>query len=438
MASGRHSAKARAKALKEQERKSVRDLASGKLGGSDFEYEYLVDKPSKRVGNKSQGRAGGIRYYQDEDEPSARTRAFRERSNWDYSSQPSVASRRKIRLRKLRSLSIGLVALIIVVFLAGLVVHDQIDPATNRRDAIIVVVPPGATGSSVANILSSKGVIKHPLFLRLYMRVYPVSKIEPGPFKFYKNEHFSAIEATINKGPNQTLLDYRLTVPEGLTLGEIAQLVGKLPGHTAQGFIRAVSSGQVTSTFKPANGNMEGLLFPDTYFISRNETDLEIAQQMSDRLIQIASQLNLTTQASQLGLSPLQVITVASIIQREAITASDMGKVAQVIYNRLKENMKLQIDSTVIYGLASMGQTVTSEITISQEQTPSPYNTYLHFGLPPGPIAAPGAQALQAALHPTPGPWLYYVTIDKQGDEAFSTTLAQQNANIALAKRNGA
>ena len=441
MASGRHSAKARAKERKDQERSGVRRLATGKgVGGTNDEFEYVREKPKKSRSKLTAPKAPNIEFSNPKHVGQRLTppQGYSSVGNWDYSGQPAIMSKRRTRAKRSKVILIVLAVIVLVGSGVGFWAHGQIDPSNQGRKPLVVVVPTGATGASVADILAKKGIISSSVIFRLYMRVYPVTSIQPGPFAFFKHEKYSEIESTLKKGPDQTLLDYRLTVPEGFTSGQIAQLVGKLPGHTAGGFESALASGKLKSNYIPANGNLEGLLFPDTYFISRDESDLEIAQQMLDRFNQIASQVNLNSLANGLGLSPYQVITVASIVQREAITPSDMAKVAEVIYNRLKAKMNLQIDSTVIYALATMGQTVTSEITISQEKTPSPYNTYLHPGLPPSPISAPGEMALQASLHPTQGPWLYYVTIDKQGDEAFSSTLAQQNANIALAKRNGA
>ena len=448
LATKRHSAKSKAKAARVRERAEVRALASGKSKASYRGDNDLTDPgvgygSAVRTGRGSRAGAGPT----GASDASARDRAAGVRTAggpagssgavWEYS-RPVKKAKRRSRKRTWLAILAAFVAFVLIVGIGGWVwINGQISPAGPAGRPEVISVPQGATGASVADLLSSKRIITHPLVLRLYMKVHPIKVIDPGPYQFHANESFAAIEKTLESGPNQLLLDFKLTTPEGLTVGQIAQKVGALSGHNSAKFLQVVNSGQVLSNYKPASGNMEGLLFPDTYFISPNETELEIAQQMADRFDQIASTINLNTGAAQLGMTPYQVIVVASIIQREALVPSDMGKVAEVIYNRLKEKMKLQIDSTLIYALATMGQTVTSEITNAQGTTNSPYNTYLVAGLPPGPISAPGKAALQAALNPTPGPWLYYVTVDKQGDEAFSTSLAGQNANIAIAHKNG-
>lgn len=419
---GRHSAKARERARKEQQRQE----------------RYLA--------RRERGRAGGFRAA---DEGSTFLGGSNGEVLGDFSrlgARPRVRPPRSDALRRHRGLFVAMAAVVVVAAISGggyLWADSQANPAGGPGKRVVLEVPTGASASQVASLLSRDGVLHSPLLFRIYMRLHPVGPIGAGPYLFHKNESYSAVERTLKAGPNPTLDDVRLTIPEGLTVSQIAQRVGSLPGHSAASFLSTLASGDVHSSFFPAGqppSNLsawEGILFPDTYLISPNESDAEIAQQMATAFEKTAVSLNLISAAANVGLTPYKVIIVASILQREAKTPSDMAKVAQVIYNRLKEGMKLQLDSTVQYALSLQGETVTSELTDAQTSIDSPYNTYRVAGLPPGPISAPGEAALRAALQPTPGPWLYYVTIDRQGDLAFATSLAQQNQNIAAAARNG-
>ncbi len=421
MAPGRHSAKGKAKAARVAHRTAERDTVRAMLSGtqeSAFAEGEFTDPNGTRRTAAQPGDFSHLRRRPKVSDPRSRSRRGRR-----------------------RRLLVWLATVLVVVIVAGFVgfrwVEAQVHPSGPPGKAVTINVPAGASASKVADMLSANGVIDHPLVFRLYLRIHPVKTIVSGPYRFHLHESFASIETTFGAGPDPALDYAHLTIPEGFTEKQIAAAVGNLKGHTSAGFLAALSGGLVRSPYHVSGGGWEGLLFPDTYFISPNESDVRIAQQMSDQLVKVASSIGLDAGAAEVGLTPIQAITVASIVQREAKSSSDMAKVAEVVYNRLKEGMKLQLDSTVIYALSLQGQSVTSELTDAQTSTPSPYNTYLHTGLPPGPIAAPGEAALEATLHPTQGPWLYYVTIDKQGDEAFSTSLSGQNANIALARQNG-
>jgi UPF0755 protein len=227
---------------------------------------------------------------------------------------------------------------------------------------------------------------------------------------------------------------YSVIVPPGFTMAQIAARVGTVPGHSSRHFLAVAGSGEVRSPYEPAGvSKLEGLLFPATYSVTSGESDQQILQAMVGRFDQVAQQIGLSRARATVHVSPYQAVTVASMIEKEALLPGDRGKVATVVYNRLAKGMRLQIDATVIYAL---GRPVTS-LSLKDLQVDSPYNTYRVTGLPPTPIASPGLASLEAALHPTPGPWLYYVLVSRNGAEAFSVTYAQQLRNEALAKRRG-
>ena len=221
----------------------------------------------------------------------------------------------------------------------------------------------------------------------------------------------------------------------GNTLSEVATEVSAIPGHTAASFEKAASSGVVHSIFSPpGSDDLEGMLGIGQYLILPGETDLTIVQDMVTRFDRYAQAAGLSTaSAAAVGMTPYQVITVASITEKEGYYTFNMPKVARVIYNRLAQDIALQMDSTVLYAIGQDGGPVTSK----DLQIQSPYNTYLIKGLTPTPICMPSVTALKSALDPPAGAWLYFTLVQKSGAMAFSDTFAEQLANENLAKSRG-
>ncbi len=327
-------------------------------------------------------------------------------------------------------------ALLAVVLLVALLigagafwVDRQVNPAGGPRASLTLNLPGGSI-SSASSRLASVGVVRTGWLFNLYSRVKGAGSYQAGAYSLRRNDSYPSVIATLRAGPPVE----RLTVPEGFTLAQIAARVGRLPGHSASGFLAVANSGQVRSPYQPAGStNLEGLLFPATYSVGLSDSDASILRQMVDRFDQVATTVGLDKATASTGVSPYQAVIVASMVERESKLAADRGKVARVIYNRLAKGMKLQIDSTVIYGLGGD----VSDLTTKDLATPTPYNTYLIAGLPPTPIANPGIPSLQAALGPTPGPWLYYVVVSPDGGMAFSSTFAEQQRNEALARARG-
>ena len=329
------------------------------------------------------------------------------------------------------------VFLILVVAFIGLAwwVNQQVYP-DHPGAPVEVTIPTGASTADIAQLLKDHGVIGNTEVFTLYLRFEGEGPFKAGTFHLFKHERYSSVVATLSRPP-AVVVD-RLTVPEGLTLAGIADRVGQLPGRSAAKFLQLAKSGQIRSDYEPADADpaagLEGLLFPDTYDFRRGDDESVILQRMVDRFDEIGASINLNQLAAARGVTPYQVVVVASIVEREAKVPEDRGMVAQVIYNRLKQGMFLQFDSTVVYAL---GNSVTGVVSNKDTQVDSPYNTYKNKGLPPTPIAAPGKASLMAALNPTPGPWLYFVVVDPSGKAAFATTFADQTKNIQLAHSRG-
>jgi len=331
--------------------------------------------------------------------------------------------------------AILVVAAVGLALVAGLVAwaEHQMNPAGAPGPPVDVDIPMGTSTHGIANLLASRGVISNSTLFLVYLKLKGGGPFQAGVYSLHRPETYSAVVHDLSASQG-----YRLTVPEGFTAAQIADRVGHIRGHDAGNFL-AVATGKVAcpglrSPYEPAGGDLEGLLFPDTYRINPDESDCEIARTMVDHFDVVARTIGLDRAPATVGLTPYQAVIVASMVEREAKLASDRSLVAEVIYNRLKRGMRLQVDATVLYavGASRPGGPTAAELGVD-----SPYNTYRVAGLPPTPIASPGKAALEAALAPAQGDFLYYVVVQADGKEAFSPTLAGQDANIRLAQQRG-
>jgi len=309
-------------------------------------------------------------------------------------------------------------------------VQSEAEPSGPPGPQVLITVPAGSGVNATGSLLAAKGVIGSSFAFRLWSQFNSVPGVQAGAYMFAQNSSFDAVRKVLAAGPNV----FPLVVPPGFTVSELAQRVGQLPGHFAGTFGRLATSGSVRSPWQPPGvTSLEGLLGTGTYTVVPGETDRQLLTKMVDRFDSSAAQVGLAAQSAQLGYTPYQVVTIASIVEKEGVLVHNMGPVARVVYNRLHAGTALQMDSTVLYALGRDGGPVTQ----ADLATPSPYNTYLNKGLPPTPTCFPSEQALQAALHPPVGSWLYFVVVQQDGTEAFSDTYAGQLANEALAKQRG-
>ncbi|MFE1147770.1 endolytic transglycosylase MltG [Streptomyces albidoflavus] len=215
-----------------------------------------------------------------------------------------------------------------------------------------------------------------------------------------------------------------LTVPEGRRATQVYALADQALGLT-EGTTRQAAKDTRLALPAAADGNPEGYLFPATYPLDESTTPATLLAFMADTADERFREAGLDANARRLGLSAYQAVTLASIVQAEADTPADMGKVARVIHNRLDQDRALEMDSTLNYALGRTSLDTTHEDT----RTDSPYNTYARPGLPPTPIGNPGEQALRAALDPPAGEWLYFVTV-RPGDTRFSEDYAEHRAHV--------
>jgi UPF0755 protein len=286
-----------------------------------------------------------------------------------------------------------------------------------------VVVPSGATGHDVAKLLETQGVIRSALVFDLLARIRgDVTAMKAGEFAFGAHRTESEILDQVVAGGQQVAV--WVTIPEGFTAKEIAQTLAERD----LGDAAALQSAFLDSGFKldgSSTPSLEGYLFPDTYLVPTAAKPAEIAKIMTD---QFRAELppDAPALAKRLGYSIPQIVTIASLVEREAKADDERALMAGVYYNRLRLGMALQVDATLEYTFAHHKDV----ITYADLARDTPYNTYKHLGLPPTPIANPGRASLYAAFHPQPSKYLYYVYMGN-GHSAFSRTLSEHNANVA-------
>jgi UPF0755 protein len=221
-----------------------------------------------------------------------------------------------------------------------------------------------------------------------------------------------------------------LVVPEGWRASQIYEAVDKalaLPAGTTR---KALPKASLKLPMD-AEGNPEGFLFPATYRLEGKPTPQGLLTQMVDTANKKFNGAPIAAGAQRNAMNVYQAVTIASIVQAEAATKADMGKVARVVFNRLERGMPLQMDSTINYALNRS----TAKTTVEDTRIESPYNSYQRMGLPPTPIASPGEEAMRAAINPTPGDWLYFVTV-KPGDTRFTASYEEHQRNVAEFNKN--
>jgi UPF0755 protein len=236
--------------------------------------------------------------------------------------------------------------------------------------------------------------------------------LKPGEYKLVTGMSIDAVLDILARGPSTGV---PLTIPEGFTVAQIVAKLAATEQFTKAEVDKALESKDLIVKFRPkGETSLEGLLFPDTYGIEEDDSAVDVLQDMLNQLETVLANYELST-APQ-SLDAYQLLTVASMIEREAKVDGDRPKIAAVIYNRLEIDKRLEIDATVEYAVGH------AKLTAKDLQSPSPYNTYTSGGLPPTPIAAPGEAAIKAALQPAEGDWIYYVLATEEGEHAFTNS----------------
>ncbi len=300
------------------------------------------------------------------------------------------------------------------------------------RGSALVEVRAGDTSADIASSLYDAGVIaSEEAFTEFARGDERATLIQVG---FYDMARRMSAESAFERLlDTDHLVQNTVTVPEGLTVEQIVALLAEDADLPREALRQVAARPAGLGLPGYAGAELEGYLFPATYPFPPELGAQQALRTMVDRFNESARRLDLARRAGRLELSPAQVVTVASIVQSEARAPEDMAKVARVIYNRLDAGMLLQMDSTVHYAVGKSGDVTTSE---RDRNSNSPYNTYEAKGLPPGPIASPGQQALAAALSPADGDWIYFVTVNQRtGETRFADTDAQHQRNVAEFQR---
>ena len=278
---------------------------------------------------------------------------------------------------------------------------------------VYVEVHDGDTAADIGATMLKAHVIKSTRAFRNAAEEDQRSRgIQPGTYKL--RQHMSGA-AALSILLEPTARVGRVTVPEGLTVNQTITVLTKDTKLKSAALKSAAAKPAQLGLPDYANGKLEGFLFPTTYNLPQDASAANVLKMMVEQQRKQVSPASLTGTVAGVKLTPERVVIIASLLEKEAIT-SDFTKVSRVIYNRLAHGMPLQLDSTINYALGRNKARVSQK----QTQTNSPYNTYLHKGLPPGPIANPGLTAISAALHPAGGDWLYFIKKDRAGHSFFT------------------
>ena len=313
-------------------------------------------------------------------------------------------------------------------------------PASTQAEPVAFTVEPGETAATIADRLQGQGLISDAQLFRLYMRYMGVdASLEAGQFELSPSMNMMEIAERLQRATAEEIV---VTIPEGLRAEEIAALLtaqGTLDGERFLELVQAAdpaAAGLGAYDFLddlPARATLEGFLFPDTY-------RLPVPAQAEDLLRRMLANFDrqvtpeMRQAAGAAGRSLYEVVTLAAIVEREALLADEMPVIADVYLNRLEQGMLLRADPTVQYAMGyqpASGQWWKTPVQLEEyAAVDSPYNTYLYSGLPPGPICSPGLGAIEATIHPADTPFLYFMATG-DGGHAFAETFEEHEANVA-------
>lgn len=317
--------------------------------------------------------------------------------------------------RTVPKLLIVLVVLLTLLAAVGIYARNwyqhQVDPPGKPGDGVTVVIPKGATINGSGSLLADRGVISNSSLFRFWVRDKNI-EVQAGTYKFRKDSSFDEALAVLAEGPAPEVLS-RVTIPEGLTLAQMTTRLAKLDTRFSPEAMRAaLADPTVRAPYRPeGQASLEGLLFPSTYDLGAKDTARTLVGRMATEMTAVGAKAGIE-QGVVAGndrvpeLTPYQILVVASLIQAESGNTDESPKIARVIYNRLSNDQPLGIDATSRYLSQQTGKPIDFE-------SDSPYNTRRERGLPPTPIGSPGEAAINAALHPVDGDWIYYVLEDK-------------------------
>lgn len=319
-------------------------------------------------------------------------------------------------LRRLQSRLTVILAVMLVmgVIFAALLYQYATTPASASQDGQVVEIKPGMTLKQVAHLLADKELLSEPSTFMLYTYLQgEQNHIQAGEYRFSPSMPPRDILEALTSG---MAVLYTVTIPEGYRITDIAGLLEAKGLVDKPAFIEATRNRELLESLHIPSGSLEGYLYPETYKFSKAGGARRIVQTLLDTFKERVLQPERVQQAEAMQFTFHEIVTLASLIEKETGLGKERKLISSVFHNRLAKNMRLQTDPTVIYAMVNFdGNIRKKDLSID-----SPYNTYKHFGLPPGPIASPGLESIQAALDPEETDFLYFVS-RKDGSHQFST-----------------
>jgi len=364
----------------------------------------------------------------------------------DHDDRPSRSERHR-RARSQRRNRRGWVFLVSILVVAAAVViivvpklgssSDADYSGTGTSQVVEVTIPTGANASQIGAALSAKGVIASTgAFVTAAKNDSNSVNIQPGYYNLHSHMSAKAALAAL-LDPASRNAGHDVLVPEGATVLDVEARLVKVLGASQKAsidkFLKHAGDIGLPVNYGTLTGSPEGFLYPATYTFDPGTTGEAALQQMVQRFISQDRQTGFASAAKAVKLEPYQALIIASIAQSEAKFPADMPKVARVILNRIAARMPLQIDATSAYAAKLLGLDPTKVI---YSQINSPYNSYTHDGLPPTPISNPGSEAMNGAVHPATGNWLYYVNGDKAGHLFFTNDPNQFQTAVDKCRQN--
>ena len=309
--------------------------------------------------------------------------------------------------------------------LGGYIYKIYYDPikSSDLENSSIILIPRGSTFDSVTASVREKGLLPYPRlydFLAKQLKVY--SRVQTGEFEIQHRWNTFELLKFLISGKS---LRYRITIPEGKNFNDIAERLS-LAKLADKEIILSLKHdpGLLLKTGVPEATSLEGFLFPETYFFSRAETEKQILSAMIAQYRKVFKN-NFLQRAKEIGMGEYDVLILASIVEKETGIDTDRPMIASVFHNRIKRRMRLDSDPTVIYGLKDFN----GNLTRKHLRTPTPYNTYRRYGLPPTPISNPGKASIHSVLYPAKNKFLYFVARG-DGSSKFSKTLREHNKAV--------
>jgi UPF0755 protein len=327
-----------------------------------------------------------------------------------------------------KRLLLGIVVLVLLALAVGsyLIIGNSEVPYKGYAAAEqFVEVPPGASPNTIGRRLADAGVVRDLATFRYVLaRTGQARRLQAGEYRFDRPLRAREVIDMLARG---AVYLRPITFREGLTIRQMAGLFEQAGFGPAAEFTKAASNASLVADLDPDARDLEGYLFPNTYSLPRRTTAADLVERMVGAFRATLTP-ELTARATARGLSVRELVTLASIVEKETGKAEERPLVAAVYANRLRIGMGLQCDPTVIYALERAGR-YTGNLKREDLRFDSPYNTYRYAGLPPGPIAAPGRASLEAAVAPTDVPYIYFVSRN-DGSHAFASTLDEHNRNV--------